>query len=272
MSKMSRRCDMQKKLELDTLRMQMFYLEPYFEYFLEILDNTKLTQSSNIDCWKNACLAQYGSTWAVDYEHPILSDESIANAQEWIQTMITKLQYRLKINPRAGSLDNMWYIFFATGDLGCLREVYQVGGSGGKIAVIAVEQYQNFRNIYERKLKDVGLDINVFKQLDDEISAAMTQLRDAQTLGDPISPEMKKVLDADDGLDRNRLDVLKKFISPDLENTLKQIANEQKKMDNLDSKGNPMPKGYVEYTKRREQKELKRVSELFDKVASTFIV
>lgn len=303
LNNMSRRIkQMREHTELLTLRMQLFCIDPKWQNFLEICDHKKLIseKSDVIKFWKNACISKYGTCWAVNYEHPMLTDDAIFEATQNIKDMGSRLQTRLKVRPRAVSLDSMWYMFFATGDLSCLREAYSVGGSQSPVAVNAVEMYQKFRNVFETKLKDAlesdsdyfnnhevaqaakqngqknpMMSSDIFDQFDNEIKTAMSSLRTARELGDEISPEMHSVLDQDDETDHDQLEMLKKFMTPenanDLDSTLKKLAHEQKKLDNLDSQGKLLPKGYVEYTKQREKKEMKRVGDLFDKMASTII-
>ena len=298
---MSRRKEFKKQLQLDTLRMQMFCLDPTFSNFLKIIENKKLQneQSGVFDFWKKACIAHYGEAWSDYYEHDLLNDDNIFETREELKDITRRLQTRLRVSPRPILLDRMWYLFFATGDPICLREAYSVGGSSSvgthELALNAVEMYQQFRNIYEEKINEVltsnpnyfknhsipeKLLVNpeVFKNLDAEIQGAMSKLRDAKEVGDDISPEMQSVLDQDDALttDSARLDILKKFMTPEnasqLDNTLKNIASDKKRIEKLDSNGKPIPNGYVEYTKKQEEKEIKRVTELMNKVAEKLIV
>ena len=284
-----------EKLELLIIRMQTFCLDPKWENFLEINEHTRLKneQGHVFDHWKYACLSKYGQCWAHWNDHPLLQNLEAADAKA--QDMGRRLQTRLKVQPRPVLLDRMWYMFFATGDISCLREAYAVGGSSNhELAINAVEMYQKFRNFYEEKIAQAlehnsdwftthdvcaaadELEIEnpiehvptVFEDLSKEIDNAMQRLRDAEELGDDISPEMQKVLENDAETDKEHMDFLKQFMKVDTQVGIEQIAEIDRNTPRVDSEGRPLPDGFVEYTKQREKKEMDRVGKLFDKIAS----
>lgn len=289
---MSRRKQIKEQTELLTLRMQTFCLDPKWQNFIEIIYNKNIQneQSDVFEYWKKACLAKYGYFWTEWYEHELLEPDVLDEIISETVDMSRRLQTRLQVQPRPVLLDRMWYLFFATGDLGCLREAYSVGGSQSSksLAINAVEMFQKFRNFYESKIADaLRNDVNyfehheiaeiaselelpnpmaglkdVFSKLDKSIEDAMNRLHEARDVGDDISPEMQKVLDTT--LDQKHLDFLKQFMTDDVE---KSTSNKQR----VDSKGKPIPDGYIEYTKRVEKKELKRLGSLFDKIAEQTI-
>jgi len=289
---MSRLKHIKEQTELLTLRMQTFCLDPKWQNFIDIIYDKKIQneQSDVFDYWKKACLAKYGYFWTEWYEHELLKPDVLDKITTETIDMSRRLQTRLQVQPRPVLLDRMWYLFFATGDLGCLREAYSVGSSQNSktLALNAVEMFQKFRNFYESKIADAlkndvkyfehheiaeiaselelpnpleGLR-DVFSKLDKTIDDAMNRLHEARDVGDDISPEMQKILDTT--LDKNHLDLLKQFMVDDID-----ISKTKKQK--VDSNGKPIPDGYVEYTKRVEKKELKRLGSLFDKIAEQTI-
>jgi hypothetical protein len=141
-----------KKLETLTLQMQHFCLDPKWTIYNEITKSTRLkNEQGAYDAWKLAVLATYGTTWA-------LPKTIVESAIEDFNDTYRRVSARLLIKPSPTNLDNMWYIFFATGNKKHLKEAFEVAGnetSSNKLKNSALDMFQAIQNSYRDKIKKI---------------------------------------------------------------------------------------------------------------------
>lgn len=166
------------------LRMQFFCLDPKYANYKEICANPKIQhdQSQYIDIWKLACLHQYGKFWNIPETELIESETEFAKEMR-------KLSSRLLVQPTATNLDRMWYVFFATGDIGVLRAVFEVSGNDSakkNLRIAASDQFANFRDEYRRRIQDaLDRDPNYFRNHE-------IPIHNTQTVFDRFQEEIDK--------------------------------------------------------------------------------
>lgn len=183
---------LRKNVELLTLRMQFFHLDPKYENYKEITENVKLCneQSNVIEVWKNACIAEYGDIW--DMFNPTFPKEQILLKYA---ADIQRLMKRFEQRPTSTLLDQIWYIFFATGDYNFLRTGFEAAGhpnSSKGLREDALTMFETIKNQYSEKITEAKQhDPNYFvnstisnvrnaplrwEELDKEIQGKMTEI------------------------------------------------------------------------------------------------
>ncbi len=139
------------ELERLLLSMQFFCLDPKLSIYNEIIACKKL-ENQNADyfkVWKNSAISRYGSLWQ-------LAPSTVNDATEANNTTIDKLMNTKK--PTTETSDKLWYIFFASGKLEDLENVYSIMGArllDAEKASIMSDRYQTFKGAYSRKTQEV---------------------------------------------------------------------------------------------------------------------
>jgi hypothetical protein len=115
-----------------TLRMQFFHLDPQWKNFLEICDCTKLKSEQDhvYEYWRLGCLTTYADYWIEQYgdELPLLTDDAQADYLEKFTELEDKLIKKLTENPTSTALDQVWYLYFATGEYKYLKAAFEIAG------------------------------------------------------------------------------------------------------------------------------------------------
>ncbi len=226
---------MKKAVEVLTLKMQFFHLDPKKQDYQDIINNGKICseQSNVIDIWKNACLVEYGDIWGL-YESEITKSEALLQLTKNIQDLTKKFENK----PNATLLDRIWYMFFATGDYNFLHIGFEaIGHPNATVAFRkdALTMYETIRDGYmtkitEAKQHDANYFINhsisntrnapsCWERLDNEIAALADEPeKDDKTTDDEIS----NILNADKSLKY-------KFVSTaDAKKTPEELENDKK--------------------------------------------
>jgi len=231
---------MRKNVETLTLRMQFFHLDPKYENYQEIVSNAKLCseQSNVIDVWKNACLAEYGEIWSV-FSPTFPKEQNLLKYAADIQRLMKKFEQR----PTSTLLDQIWYIFFATGDYNFLRTGFEAAGHPNSTKALrddALTMFETIREQYSEKITEAKQhDANYFvnseipnvrnaplrwEELDKEIHGKMTEI------GEANDDEISELL-ADD----KKIKEQYRFVSDaDLNKTPEELEAEKKLNKGID--------------------------------------
>jgi hypothetical protein len=247
--------DYKKKHENLVLRMQFFWLDPRWNNYQELNTSTKLKneQGSLYELWDLAVIYRYGKAWM---EHGRSLTPSYVDEQSRKYVLeATRVLSRLLINPNAGLLDKVWYLFFATGEIKFLKAAFEVAGNK-KASVdlrdIAIKQYQAFSDAFTEKIKDVlKKDPNFFK--DHEISDISVDVLD--TFKSHIDENTKKLEQMDDP-------ILNDDISAVLA-SLKTSTEENKKDEKIEYIDEKMEENMTD----EQKKNFRDASKTFDKLA-----
>lgn len=140
-----------ENLERLTLSMQFFCLDPKLTIFNEIVNNTKLKnqQADYYNVWHTSAIARYGSIW--NFEPTVISkavQDNKANIEKFTNTQ----------KPTSEMSDKLWYIFFASGKVDDLENVFSLTGARGidsRLANILSDRFETFKDEYTRKVSNV---------------------------------------------------------------------------------------------------------------------
>lgn len=165
-----------KELETLTLRMQFFHLDPQYNHFKEIINHKKLCseQAHVIDWWKTACLIEYGDEWAKTYDmkdfwinglgvdNSGFSDlsgfsvEKTGILQKYTKDTTDLIKKHDK-RPTPTSLDQIWYLFFASGDYKYLKIGFETAGNMAASMGLrddALRMFEGIREQYMEKIRE----------------------------------------------------------------------------------------------------------------------
>lgn len=195
---------MKKETELRTLRMQFFHLDPKWENYIEIINDKKLCteQTHIIDIWKMACLVEYGDSWPIEKDNELL----LKYTNE-VQNILARFEKR----PTTVVLDQVWYLYFATGEYRFLKLSFESAGFVAATQTLrddALLMFETIREKYMEKITEAKQhDPNYFVnhpvanvrsaesnwiRLDEEIKVKMEQLGSE----DPIDNEIDELIAA----------------------------------------------------------------------------
>ena len=151
---------LKQQTETLTLRMQFFHLDPKWKDFLEICDCAKLRneQSYVYDIWRLGCLTTYGVYWVEQYcDHPMLDPDARAKYLEEFTDLEEKLIKKLNSYPNSTALDQIWYLYFATGDYKYLKAAFEVAGHDKTkpgLREDAITMYSTIEERYAEKITE----------------------------------------------------------------------------------------------------------------------
>lgn len=243
-------------LETLTSKMQVFCLDPSYKDFVEICDYPKLRneQGPSFDIWRDCCIMKYGKYW------PITDGfDEVAFAKN-----ISRLKTRLSVSPRRSSLDQMWFCFFATGELEYLECAYQVGGDSS-LGEDAVTIYYDIRKTYESYLSNY--DWNNWNQ--------HATVRAAADRGVMLEPSAKTVFASLDKLIQDHINAM------DLDTNLsdagrRQLEQYQEDADILAKKFSSMPietnSSESVSSNSTQTARLKKANAIFDELAAKVVI
>lgn len=236
---------MKKEVETLTLKMQFFHLDPSKTDYLNIIGNTKLCneQSNIIDVWKNACLAEYGETWGLCGVSDITKAENLIKYSNDIQNLLKRFEKR----PTATLLDQIWYMFFATGNYNFLHIGYEAAGhpnSSNALRKDALTMFETIKEQYADKIATaLQHDANYFKNHE------YKNTQNAQKVWEDLDFEIQGVMAE---LNNNR---------EDIDAEINDILNKNKQykfVSDADAKKTP--------EELEHEKKLNKGAELFDKI------
>ncbi len=141
----------QHKQQTETLalRMQFFHLDPKWTDFLEICDCVKLRSEPVFDLWRLGCLITYGVDW-------VESDAREQHLEEFTE-LEEKLIKKLNSYPNSTTLDQVWYLYFATGDYKYLKAAFEVAGHDKTkpgLREDAISMYSTIEEQYAEKIAE----------------------------------------------------------------------------------------------------------------------
>lgn len=181
-------------VETLTMRMQFFHLDPKWHNFLEICEYKKIQidQSHVMEIWKLGCLITFCDEWSEQYDHPWLNQDHWNN----FKTLEQSIMRRAINRPNTTVLDQVWYLYFATGDYKYLKAAFEIAGNENAKADLretAIEMYANIRERYLEKTADLpehsynweklNAVINDKKELvssDEELTDLIEQIQDSK--------------------------------------------------------------------------------------------
>jgi hypothetical protein len=152
---------MKQQVETLTLRMQFFHLDPKWKNFLEICDCTKLQseQGHVYDIWRLGCLTTYADEWVEQYgdTHELLTPEAQERHMEEFMELEDKLQRKVSEYPNSTALDQVWYLYFATGEYIYLKTAFELAGhhrAKPGLREDAVVMYTTIKEQYADKIRE----------------------------------------------------------------------------------------------------------------------
>lgn len=162
---MSRRKQLDKKFNDLSLKMQFFCISPDKDVYKDICNLTRIKMDIGdaFDIWKIS----------VNHKHHY---EDLGDEYDNVRTKLLK---KLSEKTTASNVDNIWYMFFATGDTNLLVKLYEAFGNT-TIPVdkreIFMDQWIQFKLEYKRKISDI-----LTKDVSNTISM--------------INPDLQRILD-----------------------------------------------------------------------------
>jgi len=152
---MSKLAQMKKHVETLTLRMQFFHLDPKWDNFVEIIDNKKVCseQYHVIELWKTACLMEYSEYWPdiADKFPNFNKEENLLKYSNDVKKLLTRFEKR----PTSNILDQIWYMYFATGDYNFLKKGFECAGymaASPNLRDDAINMYETIKGQYLEKI------------------------------------------------------------------------------------------------------------------------
>ena len=162
MSRKSKLQAMKKKTETLTLQMQFFCLDPKFEIFEEICKSNLSRKGRDFDLWKMAALVTYGAQWIKDEylneENNYYGAEKLFEYEVEFGAIKKKLLDQIAKNPTTSKIDQVWYMYFASGDANLILHVFKAAGNETTkihLKEIIIDNYVQFTMEYERKIKEI---------------------------------------------------------------------------------------------------------------------
>jgi len=123
---------MKQEVDTLTLRMQFFHLDPKWKNFLEICNNNKLKldQSHVFEHWRLGCLTTFHDYWVEQWgdTHPLLKEEVEEEQILQFAALEEELNKRLAAAPKTTTLDQIWYMYFATGEYKYMKAAFEIAG------------------------------------------------------------------------------------------------------------------------------------------------
>jgi hypothetical protein len=150
---MSKIAEIKKQHETLILQMQFFCLDPKYEIYQKIC-NSKLSTEPYFLFWKTAVLATYGPRWLEDKTIDILDD----NITEVYKTMRETLIKQISKRPTSTKIDNLWYLYFASGESNLLLHAFKAGGNTDiniELRNTIIDMYVEFIIEYRRKIAEI---------------------------------------------------------------------------------------------------------------------
>lgn len=149
---------LKQQTETLALRMQFFHLDPKWKDFLEICDCAKLRSDPVFDIWRLGCLTTYGVYWVEQYyDHTMLDSEARDRYLEEFTNLEEKLVKKLNTYPNSTALDQIWYLYFATGDYKYLKAAFEVAGHDKTkpgLREDAITMYSTIEEQYAEKITE----------------------------------------------------------------------------------------------------------------------
>ena len=152
---------MKKEVETQTLRMQFFHLDPKWKNFIEICECTKLKseQAHVFDLWRLGCLTTYEDEWIEQYgdTHELLTPEAQERHMEEFTELEEKLTRKVSEYPNTTALDQVWYLYFATGEYKYLKAAFELAGHNRAkpgLREDAIIMYTTIKEQYMDKIED----------------------------------------------------------------------------------------------------------------------
>jgi len=233
---MSKLQQMKKQVNLLTLRMQFFHLDPKWENFVEIIENGKVCREQDhvMDLWKTACLMEYNQYWPEiankfpDFDGP----QTLLKYSNNVQKLLVRFEKR----PSSYVLDQVWYLYFATGNYNFLKKGFE---SAGYMAATngfrndAITMYEKIRDQYVDKISETKQSHPNWFQ-DHEIPNVRTAEQnwiDMQNEIDAKIAELNAPNDLDDEIDaiiaNNKKEKYKFVADADIDKTPEELEKEK---------------------------------------------
>ena len=167
---MSKLKQIQQKHETLTLQMQFFCLDPQYQIFQEICESKRLIKAGkHADIWKLAVLDTYADKWLEEG----YMDRDNANLDEMdeltkkFETEKNKLLKRVQEKPTNSNIDQLWYLFFATGKAGLLVHIYKAMGNSSaneRLQNNMADMYIQFTMEYRKKIQEIEINPSFVRQ------------------------------------------------------------------------------------------------------------
>jgi hypothetical protein len=197
---------MKKHVETLALRMQFFHLDPKWDNFVEIIDNKKVCseQGHVVELWKTACLMEYNQYWPeiTDKFPNFNGPETLLKYSNDVQKLMVKFEKR----PTSTILDQIWYLYFATGDYNFLKKGFECAGypaATRRLREDAISMYETIKDQYMDKIYEtIQSHPNWFKNHEiPNVRTAQSNWDDMQNEIEGKIAELNKPNDLDDEID-----------------------------------------------------------------------
>jgi len=157
---MSKLAELKQKMETLTLQMQFFCLDPQYQIFQEICKTRLIKAGKYADIWKLAVLDTYGDKWLeegyIDRDETDLDE--MDKLTETFESAKDKLLTQVQKKPTRSNIDQLWYLFFATGKSSLLVHIYKAMGDdrvNKRFAEDMADMYINFTIEYRKKIQEI---------------------------------------------------------------------------------------------------------------------
>lgn len=251
------------KVEVLTLRMQFFCLDPKLSNYKEISECIKLKneQGENYNIWNLAVLAKYGPMWGIE------TPDDIA---EKFNKESKRLSLILLLKPTASALDKIWYIFFAVGEVSALRAAFEVAGNlkaSKELRENALKMFETFRDAYSDKIRQVLSEKPNFFTTH-EIPSASESVGAFEKLNMLINKKTEELKNLDIDPLNNDIDNVLSRAEAAKANIVSQNSNNSESESESDFVSGSESEEETEKEKEKKKK-LKEASNLFDDIAKT---
>lgn len=150
---MSRIKEIKQQHETLTLQMQFFCLDPQYSIYKSICDS-RLSKEPYFEFWNIAVLATYGPQWKEEDTIQELDE----NIEQIYKSMKESLLKRVNKRPSSSKIDNLWYLYFASGESNLLLHAFKAGGNTDvsiDLRNTIVDMYVEFIIAYKRKIAEI---------------------------------------------------------------------------------------------------------------------
>lgn len=146
-----------------TLQMKTFCLNPSWNIFKNICENETIKKNKSFSIWRAACIISYVDSWAENKAFPdnskymIKKDEFVKYYTDEGKKIIVDIQNA----PTIALLNHIWFMFYATGEIGFLQTAFEVGGTDCSKVLqdTAVDLYNRSKSLFMKRITTINCNV-----------------------------------------------------------------------------------------------------------------